>query len=68
MPDYQQEHIGDGVYATWDGWMVWLDVRGQGNVLTEGPCGPGIALEPITLANLNRFVARQTDAAQKAAQ
>jgi hypothetical protein len=51
-----ETYLGDGVYASWDGYQVWLDVRWQG-YLSVGPTGnPGIALEPQLLHNAAIFV------------
>lgn len=25
----EDHHLGDGVYASYDGWHIWLDLRGQ---------------------------------------
>ncbi len=47
----QEEYLGDGVYASFDGWQIWL----------RTPCETGdheIALEPSFLAALNTFVER----------
>ena len=41
------EYLGDGVYASFDGWHVWLDLRAQGN--------ERIALEPNIIKALVRF-------------
>ena len=30
-PDRNDEYLGDGVYARFDGYMIWLDLRGQDN-------------------------------------
>ena len=45
MPD---RHLGDGVYASYDGYHIWLDLRGQDNVTR-------IALEPAVLGELNQY-------------
>jgi len=39
------EYLGDGVYASFDGWHVWLDLRAQDPNVK-------IALEPVVLAKL----------------
>ena len=44
MPD-NAEYLGDGVYATFDGYMIWLDLRGQDSTTR-------IALEPPVLKAL----------------
>jgi len=41
-------YLGDGVYASYDGCMVWLDLRGQDSTTR-------IALEPEVLAALDEF-------------
>lgn len=52
---YRTEYLGDGVYATSDGFHVWVDCRGQTN-LSKGPDGfPGIALERSVLKALVEF-------------
>lgn len=49
--DRNETYIGDGVYASFDGYQVWLRTpREDGN--------HEIALEPPVLAALNAFVAR----------
>ena len=53
LPD---EYLGDGVYASYDGYHIWLDVRAQ---------APGIgmykiALEPEVLEALDRYRTRVT--------
>ncbi len=47
-----QAYLGDGVYATYDGWHIWLDLRGQGDDHIK------IALEPEVLARLNDFATK----------
>ena len=46
-------YLGDGVYATFDGYHVVLDLRGQDDTTR-------IALEPDVLKSLNAFVERVT--------
>jgi hypothetical protein len=41
-------YLGDGVYASFDGYQIWLDTRGQSPVNK-------IALEPETLDALNKY-------------
>lgn len=43
--DFPEEYLGDGVYATCDGYHIWLKTQ-------EGHC---IALEPSVLARLNEY-------------
>jgi len=49
-----EDYLGDGVYATWDGWSITLDLRAQ---LPTSPVTT-IALEPEVLEALDRFRAR----------
>jgi hypothetical protein len=42
-----EEYLGDGVYATFDGWNVVLDLRMQGNTK--------IYLEPEVFSRLIKF-------------
>ena len=49
-PKEFEEYLGDGVYASFDGWQVWLDTRAQRPINR-------IALEPTVLAALTRYVA-----------
>ena len=56
MPEQQQtkpeaEYLGDGVYASCDGFAIWLDLRGQDNYTR-------IALEPGVLNNLIEYAKR----------
>ena len=43
------EYLGDGVYASYDGWHIWLDLRGQGDGHIR------IAMEPSVLAAFDRY-------------
>ncbi len=54
----EDRYLGDGVYASYDGYHIWLDLRGQ-NSTTR------IALEPAVLNALVLFAAA-IDAAQDA--
>lgn len=45
---FPDSYLGDGVYASFDGFCIWLDLRGQ-NSKTK------IALEPEVLASLDRY-------------
>jgi hypothetical protein len=50
----KETYLGDGVYASFDGYQVWLRVDD----------GSRIALEPEVMANLNEFMmAKVTEAA-----
>lgn len=46
-------YLGDGVYATRDGWLLWLDLRGQDTTTR-------IALEPSVFSSLKDFYERVT--------
>lgn len=56
IPD---DYLGDGVYASTDGYGITLDLRQQGT--------DRIYLEPETLAALDRFRKRLSDARAEAA-
>lgn len=43
-----EEYLGDGVYATFDGYHIVLDLRGQDSTTR-------IAIEPSVLVNLVNF-------------
>lgn len=45
----EDRYLGDGVYASFDGYLVWLDTRAQFPVNK-------IALEPPVVAALRRFI------------
>lgn len=45
----RDEYLGDGVYASYDGYHIILDLRGQCSTTR-------IALEPLVLKELNKFV------------
>ena len=47
----KMDYLGDGVYASFDGYQVWLHVNDH----RAEPC---VALEPSVLAALNRFADR----------
>jgi hypothetical protein len=58
MSENIETYLGDGVYATLDGYQIWLDCRGQVR-LSLGPSGtPSIALNSGTLNALTRFMRR----------
>lgn len=48
MSKVVDEYLGDGVYASFDGYHIWLDLRGQDSTTR-------IALEPSVLESLSRF-------------
>jgi hypothetical protein len=52
----RKAYIGDGVYAEYDGYNVWIYTS---NGIEESI---KIALEPEVLANLNNFVIQQREA------
>lgn len=56
----EDRYIGDGVYASYDGWHIWLDLRGQGDPQIK------IALEPSVMDQLIRFAKEATSAAKGA--
>lgn len=57
------DYLGDGVYATWDGYGVMLDLRAQAPTLPITQ----IYLETVVLEALNDFVDRhKTDPAPEA--
>lgn len=45
---FRDEYLGDGVYASFDGYHIILDLRGQDDFTR-------IALEPAVLTALNRY-------------
>ena len=51
-------YLGDGVYASWDGYHITLDLRGQDTTTR-------IALEPQVMQMLSQFK-RDTDAKRSA--
>lgn len=44
----EDKYLGDGVYASWDGFHIWLDLRGQDETTR-------IALEPAVLGQLVEY-------------
>jgi hypothetical protein len=52
MKGYQMKaadvYLGDGVYASYDGYVIWLDLRGQDSTTKIG-------LEPEVLNNLVEY-------------
>ena len=44
----EDQYLGDGVYASFDGWQLWLDLRGQDR-------GTRIALEPAVFNALKQY-------------
>lgn len=43
---FEERYLGDGVYASYDGWHIWLDLRGQGDPHIK------IALDPDVMERL----------------
>lgn len=52
-PYKDQDYLGDGVYAYFDGFSIWL--RANEPVDKVNPQEGGICLEPSALSALNRF-------------
>lgn len=48
MKEIKDEHLGDGVYASFDGFGIMLDLRAQDNTTK-------IFLEPEVLRSLDRY-------------
>ena len=46
--ELKEDYLGDGVYVSFDGYHIVLDLRGQDNFTK-------IALEPSVLESLDRF-------------
>lgn len=46
------EHIGDGVYASFDGYQIWLDLRGEDSTTA-------IALEPEVMQRLIEYAKKR---------
>lgn len=47
----EDTYLGDGVYASFDGYHIVLDLRGQDSTTR-------ISLEPVALKNLNEYQKR----------
>ena len=56
---YESTYLGDGVYASHDGFQVWLAVNHHENKV--------VALEPRVFANLCEYVKRLKEKNEKAA-
>lgn len=50
-PHHPYMYLGDGVYATYDGYQIVLDLRGQDSTTK-------IAMEPAVFEELVRFACR----------
>jgi hypothetical protein len=62
MPEREQEYLGDGVYASWDGYVIWLRTGAhEGAYVTNT-----IALEPGVFAALVKYERRVGEAAERA--
>ena len=59
---FRDVYLGDGVYASYDGYAVTLDLRAQAPTLPITK----IMLEPNILARLNEFYTAVTKEAQDA--
>jgi len=55
----REEYLGDGVYASWDGWHIWLDTRAESFATFDGygkdPISK-IALEPSVISSLIEYM------------
>jgi hypothetical protein len=49
MPDERQQYLGDGVYASFDGYQIWLAANHHANRV--------IALEPAVFEALIKYAA-----------
>ena len=58
------EYLGDGVYASYDGYHIVLDLRGQTGLEGAGEVFR-IALEPSVFAALTRYSDRVNEAHMK---
>ncbi|PWL17430.1 hypothetical protein DKP76_11675 [Falsochrobactrum shanghaiense] len=45
---FEQRYLGDGVYASFDGYQVWLHVN-------RHDAAPSVALEPAVIDALNAY-------------
>lgn len=50
-----ERYLGDGVYASFDGYHIWLDCRGQSGFGTNPGGYLAIALEPQVMRSLQQF-------------
>jgi hypothetical protein len=50
MPDTHDEHLGDGVYVSFDGYQIWLAANHHENKV--------VALEPDVIMRLIRYAER----------
>lgn len=56
MDDYPQVYLGDGVYARFDGYQIWLTTQ-RSNSRTDS-----IALDPSVYEALVKYVAKIKEA------
>lgn len=56
MKVIDDRYLGDGVYASFDGYHIFLDLRAQDSTTKIG-------LEPVVLSELNRFARDAYEAA-----
>ena len=62
MPEREREYLGDGVYASFDGYHIWLRTGAH-----EGPHVTNkIALEPAVFAALVEYERQVWDTQRKA--
>jgi hypothetical protein len=50
----QEEYLGDGLYAAWDGYQIWLCANDK----CSGNTSDVVALEPEVLGAFDRYVDR----------
>jgi len=60
MPDEKREYLGDGVYASFDGWHIWLVTGSHDNPDNR------VALEPSVYNALVRYHDQLVKAAEEA--
>ena len=57
MDDYPQVYLGDGVYARFDGYQIWLSTQ-RSDSRTDS-----VALDPAVYAKLVEYVAKLKESA-----
>jgi len=62
MPDEKHEYLGDGVYASFDGWHIWLRTGSHDSDDNK------IALDPSVYASLVRYHEKLSKAAAEPTQ
>lgn len=55
MREIEDEYLGDGVYASFDGYHICLDLRCQDNGATK------IYLDPQVISSLEAYIKRVKD-------